>query len=617
VEAFFEGLMLSYLKPNHIPGAAVVIVESAPLGNGVPFGNGAPFPKGGILFSKGYGYADVETRAPVDPATTLFRIGSVSKLFTWTAVMQLAEQGQVDLDADINTYLDFEIPATYPAPITLKHLLSHTAGFEDRSYDMWAASPDARVPLGDWLKTHIPARVRPPGMLAAYSNYGTTLAGYIVARVSGMAYADYVAHTILQPLEMAHSSAHQPLPSDLSADVASGYQFAGGQYVAQDFEILNIVPAGALSATPNDMAHFMLAHLQGGQYNGNRILETPTAQQMHTCLFSHDARIPGLAYGFFEKEQGGQSILWHGGDTLFSHSQLALLPEAGVGFFFVCNSATCTGLPQAVFNAFMAHYYPSPTTTPPPAADFEPHAHLVTGSYRSTRRSYTTAEGVMSLLKSAKVRAQDDHTVLYSNTPFVEIAPFVFQEVDGEHQLAFHQDAEGTVTHAALDGAPEALERVPAMDRPVLHLTLLGLSMTLFLSALLGGPVVFFARLGCGCSHPPKRAQVARWVLAGASLACLVFLVLAGWGAATGEQGTLTGQVSFWRRVYAWNQTLPEAERVRVVGLDVQHQYPVGVWHMGMLLPDTPPDAFAEPVAALRAIVADDEGRVHRQCVRG
>ena len=115
LEAFIDGMMAAHMPSRDIPAATIAVVKD-----------------GELFFAKGYGFADRENRTPVEADTTLFRIASISKLFTWTAVMQLAERGQLDLDADVNTYLkSFQIPATYPEPITMKHLLSHTPGFEE------------------------------------------------------------------------------------------------------------------------------------------------------------------------------------------------------------------------------------------------------------------------------------------------------------------------------------------------------------------------------------------------------------------------------------------------------------------------------------------------------
>src|SRR4030095_12265782 len=171
------------------------------------------------FFAKGYGWADVDKRIPVNPETTMFRIGSVSKLFTWTSVMQLVEQGKLDLNTDINRYLDFQIPATYPEPITLAHVMTHTPGFEEDSRDLCTTDSAHITPMGKWLPTHMPKRVRPPGTFSSYSNWATATAGYIVERASGKSWDEYIEANILGPLGMEHTTGRQPLPAKFAADM--------------------------------------------------------------------------------------------------------------------------------------------------------------------------------------------------------------------------------------------------------------------------------------------------------------------------------------------------------------------------------------------------------------
>jgi CubicO group peptidase (beta-lactamase class C family) len=203
LEAFLDGLMTANLADKHIAGATVAVVRD-----------------GVLFFAKGYGYADVEHHAPVDPARTLFRVGSATKLFTWTAIMQLVEQGKVDLDGDVNEYLDFKIPSTYPQAITLKHVMTHTTGFEDDVRDLFTTDAAKIVPLRRWLEAHIPERVRPPGTYSSHSNYATALAGYVVERVSGMPWEDYVEQHILGPLQMTHATVRQPLRERFRRDMS-------------------------------------------------------------------------------------------------------------------------------------------------------------------------------------------------------------------------------------------------------------------------------------------------------------------------------------------------------------------------------------------------------------
>src|SRR5262249_13964101 len=239
LETFLDDLLGKEMEENHVAGAAISVVKD-----------------GKLFFAKGYGYADIENRIPVDAEQTIFGVGSVGKLFTWTAVMQLVEQGKLDLDADINTYLDFRIPDTYPQPITLKHLMTHTSGFENRLLE--SVVPDAKdlVPARQWLVSHMHARVRPPGEAAGYSNFNAMLAGYIVAGVSGQPYDQYVQEHILNPLGMLHSTAQQPIPADLRSYASVGYTYKDGAFQAfPDYTAQPaLLPSGAHHASVTDMA---------------------------------------------------------------------------------------------------------------------------------------------------------------------------------------------------------------------------------------------------------------------------------------------------------------------------------------------------------------------------
>ena len=303
-------------------------------------------------------------REPVNPDETMFRVGSVSKLFTWTAVMQLVEQGKLDLDADINKYLkDFQIPATYPEPVTLRHLLSHTPGFEDKVVGLFGRGPD-ETPLGQLLARALPARVRKPGELASYSNHGTAIAGYIVQEVSGEPWADYIENHLLKPLSMNHTTVRQPAEDKLPAEMSKGYKYEGGKFVELGFEYVPPAPAGSMSASAGDIIKFMIAHLQNGEYEGQRILKEDTARQMRSLLFTHDPRLEGMAYGFMRMNYGGEQIVEHGGDTFAFHSYFVMLPERNAGFFVSYNTTTAGSSRNTLLKALLDRYYPPPQLPP-------------------------------------------------------------------------------------------------------------------------------------------------------------------------------------------------------------------------------------------------------------
>jgi CubicO group peptidase (beta-lactamase class C family) len=517
LEAFLDEFFAALLEAYHIPGGTVAVVKD-----------------GELFFAKGYGYADLEKRIPVDPDETLFRPGSVSKLFTWTAVMQLVEQGTLNLSADVNTYLTgFKIPDTYPEPITLAHLMTHTAGFEDR-VGIWARTAEGLEPLGEFLANNMPARVRPPGELAAYSNYGTALAGYIVEEVSGMPFEDYVEEHIYKPLDMQRSTFRQPLPLELAPDMAVGYTYENGAYKAGEFEYLKgMAPAGCMSATATDMAKFMIAHLQDGRYGDTRILNETTAKEMHRQHFTHDPRINGMCYGFYEQNLNNQRIIEHGGSTIYYfHSLLVLLPEQNVGLFVFFNSLGGKTARTELKQAFLNRYYPVPDApAPQPPSDFQQRANQFTGSYKVTISSYTTYEKVLSLiipgLRAAYtyVSATRDG-LLFGGKQYVEVEPSLFREVGGQKTLVFREDSQGRITHMFEgDNPPGPYVKLSWYEAPMFHYTVLGVSMLLFLSALVAWPIgALRNRLKGEKKAGAPRPRQARWVAGVMSALYVLFL---------------------------------------------------------------------------------------------
>lgn len=495
-QAFLDGIVPVQLAREDIAGATVAVVKD-----------------GKLLFSKGYGYANVKEKKPVSPADTLFRPGSISKLFTWTAVMQLYEQGKLGFDKDVNEYLDFKIPDAFGKPITLKDIMTHTAGFDEQIKDIIyfdAAGPN----LGDFLRTHIPARVNPPGTVPSYSNYATALAGYIVERVSGQPFDDYIAEHIFRPLKMNHSTFRQPLPADLGSLMSSGYQLASGD--AQKFEVVGPFPAGSLSTTADDMSRFMLAHLQDGKLDDAQILKPETAQLMHSRLFALDPDANAMAYGFYEESRNGHRIIGHGGDTVFFHSDLHLVLDAGVGFFISYNSA---GRGQAsprtiVWQAFLDRYFPY---TPPAVAvpeNGERDAQAVAGSYEVSRKSADSFFRIVSLLGEASVASSGNGIIEVdaltgtNGKPkrWQAVGPMRFREVDGQDMLIFKPDEAGRM-QMIVPYPFMIFQRVGLWENKGTLLTVFGISIVVMLLALLLWPIAWFVRRHYGSKLELTRAE--------------------------------------------------------------------------------------------------------------
>ena len=483
VETFLDGFVPLQLEQNDIAGATIAIVKD-----------------GKLLFAKGYGYADVAKKQPVVADATLFRPGSISKLFTWTAVMQLAEQKKLDLNSDVNAYLDFKIPEAFGKPVTLKNLLTHTPGFEEVIKDLFVDN-SKQVNLGQYLKTHIPRRIYPPGTVSAYSNYGAALAGYIVERVSGRPFNQYVDENIFKPLGMTHSTMEQPLPKSLEAQMSKGYRSASGG--PKPFEAVGPAPAGSLSSTATDMARFMTAHLQGGQYGDARILRPETVSLMHSRIYDLNPAANGMAYGFYEESKNGHRIIGHGGDTEQFHSSVHLIPDANLGFFVSYNSAGI-GKVEArgqLWSAFLNRYFADPRV-PQTLSTAKEDARSVAGSYIGSRR----AEG--SLLRSAAVLGElvvtpsPDGTITTSllnsanGKPMRlrEVAPLVFQDVNGEDYLAFQRDRTGRMELLYSPYPLFIFQRVGLSQNRKVLMPVLIVSLGLMALALLLWPVAALAR---------------------------------------------------------------------------------------------------------------------------
>ena len=346
--------------PKHDAGATVAVVKD-----------------GQLLFSKGYGYADATGRIPVGSGedAVLDRLGF--KLFTWTAIMQLVEQQKLDLDADVNRYLtELKIPETYPHPITIRNLLTHTTGLEDGFIGyMFSASEQERPSMSQALSRHMPARVHPPatdfnsGELCAYSNWGATLAGHIAATVAGEDFDAYIRQHVFEPLGMSSSTFRQPLPEALAGRDSIGYTFENGAFEPKTLVLDNFAPAGSMASTANDMARFMIAHLQNGQLADKRILSEASVQLMHERALSPDPHLNGVGLGFFENWLNGRRTIGHGGNGPEFTALLMLIPEAKVGLFVAYNTANAAGADNELQRAFMDHYFPARLPPIKPPAD--------------------------------------------------------------------------------------------------------------------------------------------------------------------------------------------------------------------------------------------------------
>ncbi len=460
---FLNEQMQEYILSEKIPNASIALVSVDD-----------------IHLLQGYGYANMENEVVLDPDTHLFRTGSVSKIFTWTAVMQLYEKGLLHPDVDIRQYLDFELKNkiayksqkedkdTYwvpfdrissveaddfegENPITLYHLMSHTAGFEDVMEGLFCFSPQPG--LRDYLMNHNPYRIYPPGKIMAYSNYGTALAGYIVELISGMNFEDYVKENIFDPLGMYKSSFEQPLPIILKEDMVSAYRWVDGEYLLGNFEFMPS-PAGGLSTTAADMALFMQASLNQGKNTLGEILQPISLEKMHSTLFRYHPLVDGMTHGLMEASINGQRIIQHGGSSSVFDAGFYLLPDVNTGIFIVYSGGNYLGHLNIIQN-FMDEFFVTDNDgeenlTPLYAADMSD----LEGEYHQSRTIKSGKDKILNLLMGSLNLGVDDELINFNlygkDYSFKEIIPGIFKTTRINDGYPF-----GPVDYLLIDRSPD------------------------------------------------------------------------------------------------------------------------------------------------------------------
>jgi len=455
LEAYVDGVIGKAMQEKAVAGLTLSIVRD-----------------GKVVLSKGYGYANVESKVPVDPGFHMFRIGSTTKTFTFASVMKLVGEGKLDLDADVNTYLTkFKIPEAFGKPITLRDLVSHRPGFEEAYRDLFVRDETTYTDLETWLAGNIPARVFAPGEVTSYSNYGAALAGYIVQITSGMTWEEYLEATFFKPLGMVHTTAKQPVraghPSHISdsmlANVAQTYSSAGGALKAAPFELVLAAPAGSISSTADDMARYMLMYLGGGMLDGSRVLSEAIVAQLQTRPYP-GREGPGYMHGFRTNEMLGYTTFEHGGATGTSFTNMLMVPELGIGIFASTNGSGISRTVHDPSELIMQYLIGDAAKAVPARITLsEAEAAKFAGSYMTTRRIYSKFAKAFSLSGSLTAVAPTGNGTLViasggKAAEYYRIKDASFRNHVTGDVVAFELDSDGianriysTYGHAASD----------------------------------------------------------------------------------------------------------------------------------------------------------------------
>jgi CubicO group peptidase (beta-lactamase class C family) len=522
MEAFFDGIIAGYLEQNHIAGATLAVVRN-----------------GGVVLRKGYGFADVDTRRAVSPDSTLFRIGSISKMFTWISVMQLVAQGKLDLETDINTYLDdFKVPEAFGQPVTLRHLMTHTPGFEDHLLNLFARDSTGLRSLGEVLRDEMPARVRPPYTQSSYSNHGTGLAAYIVERVSGLTFHDYVEKNILGPLEMNMTTFRQPLPLRMRPFMSRGYRFED-RLVEQGFEYVPLYPVGSASTTAADMTHFMLALLDHGRWGGKSILDSATLARMQQPAHRHHARLNPMRLGFMDVSQNGVEVIGHGGDTFWFHSAMVLFPAQNLGVFMSFNADGGGEAYWDITEKFIDRYFPDDGSGEPVRVSFD-WLERFAGEYEANRHPYDDITKIASLSGRTKIEVVDSTKLKVTSgeesTVFVALDSTTFREEFASDRIAFGLDDRGEVRYMYIGGLPIlAMEKVSGWPTSGIQLLVTTVVAVTMLCALIYWPLAARIRRNY---QPLVRAKAKLpFIVKSAAWANYLFYLLFLAGVAIGMSG--------------------------------------------------------------------------------
>jgi CubicO group peptidase (beta-lactamase class C family) len=516
LESFFDGIVPLQLERSDVAGASVMVMQG-----------------GQVLLRKGYGYADLKSRKPVDPAATIFRLASISKLFTWVSVMQLVEQGKLDLDTDVNRYLDFQIRPAFSRPVTLRNLMTHTGGFEEENRDIIVTNPKQAVTLRDFLIRNQPRRLFPPGTIPAYSNYGVGLAGYIVQRTSGQPFEQYVEQHIFAPLQMVHSTFYQPPPTLLRRLPSEGYP-TDTEKPPIGFEIFNPVSAGGVSSTAADMGRFGQALLNGGELDGNRILRPETLQAMWTPQWRSSDQMPPICMGFYETWRNDLHWIGHEGDLVAFHSLFMLEPSRKLMLFISYNSAGGGEKTRPeIIDMFTDRYFPGQTKQ---SFVSLPRKELtaIEGVYQSTRREDSTSLKLLAFLSQRVARVDKMGALHLSNIKDLRDHPIkwkpigkdLWQEMDGQQRVFAIRDQANHIVRLAYDFPGVQSQRVPWYEHKGPVLTAVAASLLVLLVVILAPVIRQARRVFPGHRPTPSPQPGTQWLPRTTQVASLVWVIL-------------------------------------------------------------------------------------------
>ncbi|MBF8435946.1 beta-lactamase family protein [Halanaerobiaceae bacterium Z-7014] len=478
---FLDGVFQQQLEDSDIPGIIAVAVDTD-----------------GLIYSNSFGHADLAENKELDPGETLMRTGSTGKIFTWLALLQQAEAGNIDLEEDINYYLPENLQFDYDEnePIRVIDLMTHTPGFEDIQLGILVSSIEDLVSLEDYLGDTRPEIVRNPGEVPAYSNYGTTLAGYIIERVTGLSYHEYLERNIFRPLRMNNASSRQDIftDSEIASNISTGY-FSDNRFLQPgEFEIFQEYPAGGHTVTGYDMANLMFGILNDGELLGWRFLSQEYNDKLFERVFSIDEEMAGWTHGLMEFNLKNQTIYWHGGDTLQFHTGIFFIPEEEKAIFVAYNGPGGTMARLDLINALDRQYFASESYQPVVGGE-EIDSNDYQGEYLPSRRNYSTPEKLISRFSQIRISVVDNHLIVdgHQKDKYYKLEEDRFINQSGDAEIKFYRDEDGSIDYFAYKNNPtNVFTKVSLLESSRLHLSILGFALLVFLITPISNLILLF-----------------------------------------------------------------------------------------------------------------------------
>lgn len=455
IETFLDSIITSLMKEQNVPGCGIAIVKDT-----------------SILFSKGYGYADLENKKLFDPDKTIFRTASICKVVVATVLMKLKEKNLIDLNADINKYLKrFKIKNKFGKPINAANLLTHTPGFDDFYIDKSARTEEEAMPLGEFLKKYMPERIVPPGEVFIYSNLGMALAALLVEEITGKDFEQYTIENLFLPLDMNKSSFR--VKEKYKDDIYKGYVYLNGKQNEFPFDFINDYPAGQMLTTINEFSNFMIMHLNDGVFKGEIIVDSLNINEMQSVQFTHHPKLhSAVGYGFFIDEVNGTKLLSHNGGYPGILTRILIFPELKLAMFIAMNGYN-SNFNAIVTDALMNKFFPYQTPeskTKYPLTDlpfYDKDVNKFVGSYRFTRYSHNEIAKIgllMGMIGAELPIWKNDEGMLkmydLNNKArrLIQVEPLLFKSIDDDYYIKFRKDENGNITHLFTDGIT-SLER--------------------------------------------------------------------------------------------------------------------------------------------------------------